>query len=46
MILKKMCEARRAAGILHINKGQNLIAERRVSAEEMRKKQKNHFFGI
>ncbi|KYK38143.1 MAG: hypothetical protein AYK18_07870 [Theionarchaea archaeon DG-70] len=37
-----MCKIRGVAGALYINKGQNLIIERRVSAEEMRKKIKEY----
>ena len=37
-----MCKIRGVAGALYINKGQNLIIERRVSAEEVRKKTKEY----
>jgi len=37
-----MCKIRGVAGALYINKGQTLIIERRVSADEMRKKTKEY----
>ena len=46
MMLKKMCKPRGVAGALHINKGQNLIIERRVSAEKMRKKTKEYQYFV
>jgi len=47
MMLKKMCENRRgAAGMLHTNKGENLIIERRVSANEIEEKTKEYQYFV
>ena len=41
-----MCKIRGVAGASYINKGQNLIIERRVSAEKMRKKTKEYQYFV
>jgi len=46
MMLKKICEIRGVAGALYINKGQNLIIERRVSAEKIGEKTKEYQYFV
>jgi len=46
MMLKKMCKPRGAAGALYMNKGRNLIIEKRVSAEKMERKTKEYQYFV